>query len=102
MKAIAGIVEHETDAAALKRQEPLDNPRTFPSSCLRPKRRPSLPLICLETALPAKFAETIQEAIGCQPYRPEALEGIEKLPQRCEVMDADVAKLKAFIATNVS
>jgi len=66
------------------------------------QRRPSLPLICLETALPAKFAETIQEAIGRQPYRPEALQGIEKLPQRCEVMDADVATLKAFIATNVS
>ena len=65
------------------------------------QRRPSLPLICLETALPAKFAETIQEALGCEPERPEALEGIEELPQRCEVMDADVAKLKAFIAANV-
>jgi threonine synthase len=65
------------------------------------QRRPSLPLICLETALPAKFAETIQEALGRQPERPAALEGIENLPQRCEVMDADVAKLKAFIAGNV-
>ena len=27
------------------------------------QRRPSLPLVCLETALPAKFAETIQEAL---------------------------------------
>ncbi len=41
------------------------------------QRRPSLPLICLETALPAKFAETIQEALGRQPERPAALEGIE-------------------------
>jgi len=65
------------------------------------QRRPSLPLICLETALPAKFAETIQEALGCQPERPAALDGIEDLPQRCEVMDADVAKLKAFISANV-
>jgi threonine synthase len=65
------------------------------------QRRPSLPLICLETALPAKFAETIQEALGRQPERPEALEGIENLPQRCEVMDADLAKLKAFISANV-
>ena len=32
--------------------------------------------------------------------RPEALAGIESLPQRVEVMEADVAKLKAFIATN--
>ena len=65
------------------------------------QRRPGLPLICLETALPAKFAETIQEALGREPERPVALEGIEQLPQRCEVMDADVVKLKAFIAANV-
>ncbi len=65
------------------------------------QRRPSLPLICLETALPAKFAETILEALGRAPERPVALEGIENLPQRCEVMDADVVKLKAFIAANV-
>ena len=65
------------------------------------QRRPSLPLICLETALPAKFEETIVEALGRQPERPVGLEGIEALPQRCEVIDADVAKLKAYIAANV-
>ena len=65
------------------------------------QRRPNLPLICLETALPAKFAETIQEALGREPERPAALVGIEKLPQRCVVMDADAEKLKAFIAANV-
>jgi len=65
------------------------------------QRRPSLPLICLETALPAKFAETIQEALGRQPERPAKLEGIEKLPQRYEVMDKDVAKLEAYISANV-
>jgi threonine synthase len=66
------------------------------------QRRPSLPLICLETALPAKFEETIVEALGRQPERPAGLEGIEDLPQRCEVMDTDVTKLKSFIAENVS
>lgn len=64
------------------------------------QRRPHLPLICLETALPAKFEETIREALGCEPERPAKLAGIEQLPQRCEVMDADVAKLKAFIEAN--
>ncbi len=64
------------------------------------QRRPSLPLICLETAQPAKFGETIREALGREPVRPEALAGIESLPQRVEVMGADVAKLKAFIAAN--
>jgi threonine synthase len=65
------------------------------------QRRPSLPLICLETALPAKFAETIREALDCEPERPAALANIEDLPQRVTVMAADVAKLKAFIVENV-
>jgi len=65
------------------------------------QRRPHLPLVCLETALPAKFAETIGEALDRTPERPEKLEGIEALPQRVEVMPADLQKLKAFIAANV-
>jgi len=65
------------------------------------QRRPNLPLICLETALPAKFAETIQEALGREPERPIAMVGIEQLPQRCDVMDADVVKLKAYITARV-
>ena len=65
------------------------------------QRRPSLPLICLETALPAKFEETICEALGRAPERPASMVGIENLPQRCEVMEPDVAKLKAFIASHV-
>ncbi|MGC2164794.1 MAG: threonine synthase [Gallionella sp.] len=65
------------------------------------QRRPNLPLICLETALPAKFAETIHEALGCEPERPASMNGLEELPQRCVEMNADVTKLKAFIAANV-
>ncbi len=64
------------------------------------QRRPGLPLICLETALPAKFEETIVEALGRKPERPVALDGIEDLPQRVEVMDADVVRLKSFISAN--
>ena len=61
---------------------------------------PGIPMIVLETALPAKFAETIIEAIGREPDRPAAMQGIEKLPKRFEVMPADVAQVKAFIAAN--
>ena len=56
-----------------------------------------VPTIVLETALPAKFAETIVEAIGREPDRPPAMRGIEDLPKRCEVMAADAAAVKAFI-----
>jgi threonine synthase len=57
-----------------------------------------VPLICLETALPAKFSETIHEALGRNPDRPAGYENIEALPQRFEVIDADAAKVKAYIA----
>jgi threonine synthase len=65
------------------------------------QRRPHLPLICLETALPAKFEETIREALGQEPERPRGMEGIEQLPQHVEVMGADVDKLKSFISAHV-
>jgi threonine synthase len=58
---------------------------------------PGVPMLVLETALPAKFAETIVEAIGREPDRPAAMRGIEALPKRCEVMPADTAAVKAFI-----
>ncbi|MES2099023.1 MAG: threonine synthase [Pseudomonadota bacterium] len=61
---------------------------------------PGIPTIVLETALPAKFAETIVEAIGREPDRPAAMQGIEKLPKRFEVMPAEAAQVKAFIAAN--
>ncbi len=57
-----------------------------------------VPMLVLETALPAKFAETIVEAIGQQPPRPAGLEGIENLPKRFVVMGVDAASVKAFIA----
>jgi len=59
-----------------------------------------VPTLVLETALPAKFAETIVEAIGREPDRPAAMRGIENLPKRCEVMAADTALVKAFIEAN--
>jgi threonine synthase len=57
-----------------------------------------VPMIVLETALPAKFAETIREALGREPERPAKLEGIENLPKRFTVMPPDAARVKAYIA----
>jgi threonine synthase len=61
-------------------------------------REPGVPLVCLETALPAKFAASIREALGRDPDLPPGYEGLERLPQRVEVMDADAGAVKAFIA----
>jgi threonine synthase len=63
----------------------------------RPWMQPGVPMLVLETALPAKFAQTLVEALGCEPDRPKALEGIENLPKRFTVMAPDVARVKAYI-----
>ncbi|MBW8467570.1 MAG: threonine synthase [Thiobacillus sp.] len=55
------------------------------------------PMIVLETALPIKFAETIVEALGCQPDRPAKFDGIEALPKRVHVMAADTAAVQRYI-----
>jgi threonine synthase len=60
-------------------------------------RDEAVPMIVLETAQAVKFAETIQEALDMQAPRPADLEGIENLPQRVEVMEPDVAAVKAFV-----
>ena len=60
-----------------------------------------VPMIVLETALPIKFAETIEEALGQLPPRPARFEGIEALPKRVMLMPADVAQIKSYIAKNV-
>ena len=64
-------------------------------------RLPNIPMIVLETAQPAKFEETIREALGSEPVRPADLAGIESLPQRVVVMAPDVAAIKRFIVERV-
>jgi threonine synthase len=61
-------------------------------------RDPGIPLVCLETALPVKFADTIREALGREPEWPAEFENLEALPQRFEVMDADAEAVKNCLA----
>jgi threonine synthase len=63
-------------------------------------REKGVPLVCMETAQPAKFAETIREAIGRDPRRPAGFEHLESLPLRVEVMDIDSAAMKSYIAAH--
>ncbi|NIR38481.1 MAG: threonine synthase, partial [Actinobacteria bacterium] len=50
-------------------------------------RRPDVPLICLETAQPVKFAATIREALGRDPEIPPRLADLLNRPQHYEVID---------------
>lgn len=63
----------------------------------RAHREAGTPMVVLETALPAKFAATVTEALGIDAPRPERFAGIEGLPRRAVTMPADVHRLKAFI-----
>ncbi len=61
-------------------------------------REPEVPMICLETALPAKFEATMVEALGRKPQRPAAFADIESLPHRVQVIDPDPGVVKKIIA----
>ena len=63
----------------------------------REHRERNVALVCLETALPVKFEATIREALGRDPARPAAFDGIEQRPQRFVLLPADASKVKAII-----
>jgi threonine synthase len=63
-------------------------------------REPGVPLICLETALPAKFGATLREALGREPERPAEFQDLERLPQRFTLIEADAAAVKRYIASH--
>jgi len=60
-------------------------------------RQAGVPLVCLETAQPAKFAATLVEALGREPARPAAFADLEKRPQRVEVIMPDARAVKRAI-----
>jgi len=64
----------------------------------RDYREAATPMVCLETAQAVKFAAAVRAAIGRDPEVPPGYEGLERLPQRVEVMDPSVEAVKAFIA----
>jgi threonine synthase len=67
----------------------------------REHQRAGVPMLVLETALPAKFAETIREALGREPRRPPGFDGIEALPKRFTVVPADVLHVQRYIESHV-
>jgi threonine synthase len=65
-------------------------------------RDTNVPMVVLETALPAKFEDSIIEALGKAPERPAALNNIESLPQHFDVMDFNTAAIKQYIMDKTS
>lgn len=57
--------------------------------------------LLLETAHPAKFGDTVQEAIGREPSMPERLEKVLSLPDRSIPMPADYAVFRDWLVSNL-
>jgi threonine synthase len=66
------------------------------------QREPRYPMICIQTALPAKFEQTIVEALGESPPRPAGFEGLEARAQKFTAMKADAQAVKDYIAANAA
>jgi threonine synthase len=56
------------------------------------------PVICLATAHPAKFPETIKRAIGITPELPENIIALLQKPERMVLLPAQIEAVRAFIA----
>lgn len=59
------------------------------------------PIICLETALPVKFAETIEEATGRQPEVPERFRDILAADRHVTDLPNDADTVKKFITDSI-
>ena len=68
----------------------------------REHAEPGVPMIVLETALPAKFAATIARRSAASPQRPAALRGLEALPQRFDVDAGRRRGREGFIADRLT
>ncbi len=64
------------------------------------KREKGVPLVVIETAQPAKFADTIREALGIEVSVPKGYENLADLPEKTTRIEADTETVKRFIAEN--
>lgn len=103
---VAGSSTHVDRLATIKREfernHYLLDPHTADGvKVAREYLEEGIPMLVLETALPTKFTETIQEAIGQAAPVPEHLQGLKDLPQRVTVMDCDVDQVRAYMIANI-
>ena len=60
-------------------------------------RDPSVPMIVLGTAHPAKFPDAVEAASGHRPALPDWLSDLDKRPERVTAMAADQAAVERYI-----
>lgn len=57
--------------------------------------------VCLATAHPAKFGETVEKALGAPVPLPESVQELKGKPTRCEIIAADLEKVREFVVAQV-
>jgi len=60
------------------------------------------PSVILATAHPAKFPQAVITAIGQAPPVPPALAGLEKLPEKLDVLPNKLPLLRQFISSRLA
>ena len=58
---------------------------------------PSVPVVALSTAHPAKFPDAVEAAIGLRPSLPAGLVDLLERPERLDTLPNDLAKVQAFV-----
>ena len=58
---------------------------------------PSVPVVALSTAHPAKFPDAVEAAIGVRPALPSGLADLLERPERLDILPNDLATVQAFI-----
>ncbi|MGI9025681.1 MAG: threonine synthase, partial [Burkholderiaceae bacterium] len=64
--------------------------------------KPGVPMIVLETAKPAKFNETIREALGVDAQIPRGYEDLLQRPQHSVALHADADAVKRYVVDHAA
>jgi threonine synthase len=62
-------------------------------------RDPSVPVVCVATAHPAKFPDAVETAIGERPELPSSLADLLEREERCELLPNDLEEVERHIAS---
>ncbi|SEA46638.1 L-threonine synthase [Desulfuromusa kysingii] len=68
----------------------------------RKESNPQTPLVCLATAHPAKFGDTVKKATGQDPILPEALSKLTTCEKRLTTIPAEKNQVKDYIKENAT
>ena len=61
------------------------------------RRDPSIPMVALATAHPAKFPDAVEAATGSRPGLPDRLADLHQRPERLTALPADLAVVEDFV-----